>query len=237
MSLRMWKLLYPHARVNILDIHPPDFSNIFDVNLSNVKIIQGDAALPYHLTRLGNLSFEYGGYDIIVDDGSHLPKHQYLAFKTLFSFLKPGGIYIIEDTEKSYWEVNSPGYFDLVALLSKTVVKCVNTEFTQSTCTDGKGHKMLIEFISFAHNAIIIGKPNTSEEWILERPYRFKNKRQTNTTGLITQRNAFLQNTLQAQASRFITSDTFTKNNVFYIIGSRFRMNTNNYNFSYFDLV
>jgi len=243
-SLRMWKSLYPHARVNILDIHPPDFSNIFDVNLSNINVIQGDAALPYYLTQLGNLSLEYGGYDIIVDDASHLPQHQYLAFKTLFSFLKPGGIYIIEDIEKSYWEGDSPEYFDLVALLSKTVVECVNTEFTQNTCTDSKGRKMLIEFISFAHNAIIIGKPNTGEEWILERPYRnvkYQAKKLSvdigKTQGLIRQRNAFLQNTLQDLASRFVTLDTFQKKHVFYIIGSSFRLNTNNYNFSYVDLV
>lgn len=45
-----------------------------------------------------------GDLDFIIDDGSHHPDHQLKSFEYLFmEGLKPGGIYIIEDTETSYW--------------------------------------------------------------------------------------------------------------------------------------
>jgi hypothetical protein len=41
---------------------------------------------------------------LINDDGSHVPEHQLLTFNLLFAaLLQPGGVYIIEDIETSYW--------------------------------------------------------------------------------------------------------------------------------------
>lgn len=41
---------------------------------------------------------------LINDDGSHVPEHQLLTFNVFFSdVLQPGGFYILEDIETSYW--------------------------------------------------------------------------------------------------------------------------------------
>jgi hypothetical protein len=42
------------------------------------------------------------GWDIIIDDGSHLPVHQLISFSELFPKIRPGGLYVIEDIETSY---------------------------------------------------------------------------------------------------------------------------------------
>ena len=43
-------------------------------------------------------------FDVIIDDGSHIPWHQIFTLETIFdTFLKDGGVYIIEDIETSYW--------------------------------------------------------------------------------------------------------------------------------------
>ncbi len=42
-------------------------------------------------------------YDIIIDDGSHVPQHQIISLACLLPALNPGGLYIIEDLETSYW--------------------------------------------------------------------------------------------------------------------------------------
>ena len=43
------------------------------------------------------------GWDIIVDDASHVPEHNIITFEELWRSLKPGGLYIIEDIQTSYW--------------------------------------------------------------------------------------------------------------------------------------
>lgn len=46
---------------------------------------------------------EMGGLDIVLDDGSHVGKHQEISFRTLFPLLRDGGIYAIEDLHTAYW--------------------------------------------------------------------------------------------------------------------------------------
>ena len=68
-----------------------------------ITIFYGDQSDPEFLKSL----YENYKYDIILDDGSHLPAHQILSLTYLFPALNPGGLYIIEDIETSYW--NNPG--------------------------------------------------------------------------------------------------------------------------------
>jgi hypothetical protein len=42
------------------------------------------------------------GWDLIIDDGSHVPEHNLISFAALYPFVRPGGLYVIEDIESSY---------------------------------------------------------------------------------------------------------------------------------------
>lgn len=76
----------------------------WDMHACNkVTIFTGDQSDPLFLKTFAD---KYQ-YDIIIDDGSHLPRHQIFSFQYLFSILKPGGVYVLEDLETSYW--NTPG--------------------------------------------------------------------------------------------------------------------------------
>lgn len=66
----------------------------------NIEIFNGDQGDTNFLETLRQ---KYK-YDIIIDDGSHLPAHQIITLQKLFSALKPGGLYVIEDLETSYWD-------------------------------------------------------------------------------------------------------------------------------------
>lgn len=68
-----------------------------------VQIFRGDQSDPIFLK---SISDRYK-YDIIIDDGSHVPSHQLVSLQHMFSALNPGGLYVIEDLETSYW--NAPG--------------------------------------------------------------------------------------------------------------------------------
>jgi hypothetical protein len=49
--------------------------------------------------------------DVILDDGSHIGRHQQASFQILFPKLKVGGLYVIEDIHTAYWpEIFEGGY-------------------------------------------------------------------------------------------------------------------------------
>jgi len=94
-SLRMWKAYFPFAIIYSLDIYDksPHEEN-------RIKIYQGSQVDTDFLQSLCN---EIGNFDIIVDDGSHINEHVIKSFEFLFPKLKKGGIYVVEDTQTSYW--------------------------------------------------------------------------------------------------------------------------------------
>ena len=52
---------------------------------------------------LRSLGDQYGPFDLIIDDGSHVNAHILASFNALFGdYLKPGGFYVIEDLDTAY---------------------------------------------------------------------------------------------------------------------------------------
>jgi len=64
-----------------------------------VASMQGD---PTSVETL-NVIRPKGPFDIIIDDGSHIPGHMITTLYGLWSSLKPGGTYIIEGLDSSYY--------------------------------------------------------------------------------------------------------------------------------------
>lgn len=94
-SLCMWKEYFPHSIIHAIDIR--DKSNY---ESDRIRVYQGDQNDSEFLKRIAK---EAGRFDIIIDDGSHVSKHIITSFITLFPFLKPNGIYVIEDLQTAYW--------------------------------------------------------------------------------------------------------------------------------------
>lgn len=95
-SLRMWSSFFYRGHifgVDIADKRPHAGRRI--------TILQGDQSDPEFLGQLTDLT---RGLDIIIDDGSHFCDHVITSFEALFPHLKTGGIYVIEDTQTSYWQ-------------------------------------------------------------------------------------------------------------------------------------
>jgi hypothetical protein len=100
-SLLMWEGFFD-GDVDIvgLDILPDCRKFASD----NVRIFIGDQSDQAFLDQV---VAAVGKADIIIDDGSHIPRHQIKTFEVLFhTLLADGGVYICEDCHTSYW----PGY-------------------------------------------------------------------------------------------------------------------------------
>lgn len=94
-SLRMWKQYFPKGIITGIDLY--DKSALAE---SRIHIYQGDQA---DAGFLKNVYDAEGPFDIIIDDGSHVQSHILASFQTLFPLMPSGGIYVIEDTQTSYW--------------------------------------------------------------------------------------------------------------------------------------
>jgi len=80
-----------------LQIRDIDFSGFNNVTYLKANQTNGDA--------LGDIASNYApdGFDIILDDASHVGYFSLLTFLHLFAHLKPGGLYIVEDWGTGYW--------------------------------------------------------------------------------------------------------------------------------------
>ena len=79
-SLRTWKRFFPKARIVGIDIFDKTH---FSQPRIDVRICDQTDAMG-----LRKLSDEYGGFDIIIDDGSHVNEHVIKTFHTLFPLLR-----------------------------------------------------------------------------------------------------------------------------------------------------
>lgn len=103
-SLQLWRDYFgPDASIFGIDINP-DISAIDDPDLQVRIGSQDDAEF------LRRTVAEMGGVDIVLDDGSHIAKHQLASLKTLFPLLTFGGVYAVEDLHTSYWRSFGGGY-------------------------------------------------------------------------------------------------------------------------------
>jgi hypothetical protein len=95
-SLRTWKHYFHRGQIHGIDIDPG--CRVHEEDRIEIAIgSQDDRA--FLATAFG----EERGFDIIVDDGSHVNRMTIVSFEELFSRrLNPGGFYIIEDLGCSY---------------------------------------------------------------------------------------------------------------------------------------
>lgn len=91
-SLFTWRDYFPNAFIYGIDIVIPD-------SVRNKERILYGVADQDKADQLLNLTQSWGNpmFDLILDDGGHHVSQQRTSFETLWKFVKPGGIYIIED--------------------------------------------------------------------------------------------------------------------------------------------
>lgn len=97
-SIKMWTDYFTKATIHGADISAA--SKICENYSNRVKFHLLDQR---EIAQLKNME-QFGEFDLIIDDGNHLWMEQILTFNTLFSYVKSGGIYIVEDTTTSYWK-------------------------------------------------------------------------------------------------------------------------------------
>ncbi|WP_158944583.1 bifunctional 2-polyprenyl-6-hydroxyphenol methylase/3-demethylubiquinol 3-O-methyltransferase UbiG [Granulicella sp. S190] len=152
-SLRMWKRFFPNAQIVGIDLY--DKSHLSEDRITVLQADQTDEK------RLAEISKQFGPFDIIIDDGSHLNEHVIKTFGILFPLLKNPGFYAVEDLQTAYW----PSWGGIKDRSSMDYLKSL---------TDGINHaehpnRTIEEFdtqipeIAFFHNLCILRKGDNKE--------------------------------------------------------------------------
>jgi hypothetical protein len=184
-SIPFWKSIFPQAYLICVD---RDISEEGD----GYMVIQADQEHPDQLQDA--LQCATSPVRLIIDDGSHLPRHQLSSFSFLFeTILEPGGFYIIEDIETSYWLAgNLYGYSIRAGIFSRwSAVEALKlaVDYTNRSFLD-EGDRNLVEYsmliagldpaaalqigtITFGQNCALIGKNLEGDSDYQEQAYPF----------------------------------------------------------------
>jgi hypothetical protein len=171
-SLRMWKHYFPKGKVYGLDIL--DRSAIEE---DRIRVFQGDQSDAALLRRIAD---EMGRIDVVIDDGSHRPAHVIATFEVLFPLLADDGIYVVEDTQTSYWpewggeeDINAPG--TSMGMLKRFVDGLNYEEFVIEPYEPSYTDLRIVE-LHFYHNLAFIRKgvnrEGTEKRGILKKRYQ-----------------------------------------------------------------
>ncbi len=93
-----------------------DILDLSHIDLPNTQIHICDQSDRNQLETMASKTFN--SYDIIIDDGGHMMHQQQITLATMFKYLKPGGVFVIEDLHTSgNPNYTRPGDTDTLAML------------------------------------------------------------------------------------------------------------------------
>jgi hypothetical protein len=183
-SLQLWRNYLPKAHIHGVDISMEISGEGFNVHQCD----QSDGL------QLESLARKIGSAFAVIDDGSHIPEHQLLSLTVLFDkVLIPGGIYILEDIEISYWRRGSlygyparygPHDSRSVMAVMRLLTDWVNREFLSDADRCALLARLLdrgiseqvcnsVASVEFAHNCVILRKVEPWEKAFSDRRYKF----------------------------------------------------------------
>ena len=184
-SLTIWENYFKKFKIYGIDIESEYMGD-------RVVIFKADQSKLHDLQSV--LSKVVENVYFINDDGSHVPSHQLLTFNLYFEkLLQPGGIYIIEDVEVSYWRTGSIyayptlyGYKHPESVLEvfKHVVDDINSFYMNDADKKkqddllsrylSKETRSMIRSVQFAQNCILIEKKNEEDYRYAKGQYHWK---------------------------------------------------------------
>ena len=157
-SLRTWRDYFTKAKIVGADISP--LVKFHESDRIEIELL--DQSNVEELTRTG---IKHGPFDIIIEDGSHFWEHQVTCLRTLFPFVKDGGMYIVEDLQTNYGSLqdNYRGVASVSCveyLKSLVDLRVAGNQVDMSQVEDAflRTYGQNIQFITFYRHACLIKK-------------------------------------------------------------------------------
>jgi 2-polyprenyl-3-methyl-5-hydroxy-6-metoxy-1,4-benzoquinol methylase len=155
-SLYTWQDYFPNARIHGIDIAESALRVTGD-RITIRLVDQSDAA------ALEQFAKEFGPFDVVIEDGSHIWDHQITSLQVLLKHVKPSGKYIVEDLQTSYSE-QWRGNADQSAI--QYLLQCVEKVLAGSHLKRAKEDRFMAELndlvdsvMAFRHAAVFFRRP------------------------------------------------------------------------------
>ena len=181
-SLLTWSDYFKNSVIVGIDIHKIDVKEK-KLDRNNIKVHQGSQSDEKFINKIIN---QYGNFDIIIDDGSHLKKDVIKSFHLLFPYLNNDGLYAVEDMQTSYNHFFGGNPFDLKYSNShmnffKHLTDRLNYQEIANPFYISNKYDAKISNISFYHNLVFVkkGTNNILSKEVLNHSYenmKFKEK-------------------------------------------------------------
>ena len=94
-SAQMWRDYFKKGTIVCIDLEEKSITDAHD----GIHFRRGSQADPDFIAALAE---EFGPFDLIVDDASHLSSLTIKSWELLYPHLKSGGLYVVEDTHMAY---------------------------------------------------------------------------------------------------------------------------------------
>jgi len=96
-SIAWSRRMFPEAEIFGVDILPPRPEWPAGPGITYLTADQGDrAGIAGMLRNLNHV------FDLVIEDGSHIPQHQAICLAETFPLVRPGGLYVLEDLQTSH---------------------------------------------------------------------------------------------------------------------------------------
>lgn len=92
-SLRVWKEYFPNAAIYGWDVQPD--TQFTEPGIKTFLCDSTDSIQVAECIR----AMEVSEFDLVIDDGSHLPQDQLATLENVLPYVCDGGIYVIEDID------------------------------------------------------------------------------------------------------------------------------------------
>jgi len=126
-SLETWKTFFVDASV-IIGCDIDERCGNLQYDDSRVSVVVGDANQTHTINTIKNIC---SNFEIVIDDGSHQSNDILNSFFIYFPFVKPGGLYVIEDTHTLYMNDYGGGILNEFSAYSffKKLIDVINIQF------------------------------------------------------------------------------------------------------------
>ncbi len=169
-SLEVWANFFRHADLIVgCDINPKCGELTYDD--PRIRVVVGDATKPATRSKILDISAQF---DIVIEDGSHIPREVIATFLQLWPHVKPGGVFIAEDLHCDYFATHEGGitrrdianrfFAELVHVINfehwrdVTELRALLAQFAPTEIVDETQLIGTIESISFSNSIAIVRK-------------------------------------------------------------------------------